>query len=107
MAMIPTVVVTFLGVYVRFFILKRMVDSFNTLSFTLNVVIRDVMVLLISYLVSTLCYCTNDTFVALIYNVTIPILITGTCILCGGLNKNERMILFDKVKKTCIGIIRK
>ena len=99
MAMFPTVVVTFIGVYVRFIILKRMIKDYNILRFTLDVVVRDIIVLVIAFYISMLLYNGNSCFIDLLCNAIVSFLITSICVWFGGMRENERAIVYNKIKK--------
>ena len=97
--MLPTLISNFFAVFLRFYLLKRMMCEFSCRYYFVNIVFRCLLVyilcFLLSYYVSTLFY--ND-FIGFICKSILSILITSFVILIGGISKSERASLINKLK---------
>ena len=97
-ALYPMILVTFVGLYVRFAILKKMISAYSYSYFTFHIVFRDALVFLLSYAASTMVYISGDCFLSFIANVCISFFLTILFVIVIGLKKNERIMIYQKIK---------
>ena len=76
-----------------------MIKDYNILRFTLDVVVRDIIVLVIAFYISMLLYNGNSCFIDLLCNAIVSFPITSICVWFGGVRENERAIVYNKIKK--------
>lgn len=97
MAMYPTILVTFIGLFVRFVVLKRLVPNYNLRYFTFSIVIKNIIIgtccFVISYYIHNLFRINFGTF---LLTSCIACLIVMTTIYTFGLTPTERKKINQK-----------
>lgn len=101
MAMYPTIIVSFIGLYVRFEILRRIVPNYNLIPF-IKICIRIFIVILLSYFISVKIFINERGLINLFINIISSFIITTSTIIVIGLNRNEQTNIFYKIKKHII-----
>lgn len=99
MAVIPSIVTSFLSIYLRIIILRKMVEGYSIAKFTFDVVTRCCIIMMISWLVSY--YIRNifeENFVGFIVTVLLSICVTVFFILLFGVKKQEKEIIVMKLR---------
>lgn len=97
-ALYPMVLVTFIGIYVRFAILKKMIQAYSYWYFTLNIVFRDILVFILAYISSAFVIIHGRGFLIFILNSCISFLLTCMSVFFVGLKQKERNIVYVKIK---------
>lgn len=100
MAMYPTILVTLIGVFVRFIILKHIILGYNFIYFTL-LVLKNLLLASISIILSTLVHniFLNENLLSLFLSIIISFFIAFIIIYSFGINNNEKRILKSKIVK--------
>ncbi|NPD92797.1 lipopolysaccharide biosynthesis protein [Xylanibacter muris] len=98
MAMYPTVVITFIGLYARFIILKNMTPEYSYKIFTKDIVLKNVFVLGLAYILSKYVYIDGNGLGLFLLNGISSFIITLFIVISFGLKTEERIILFNYIK---------
>ena len=103
MAMYPTIFVVFIGLFVRFVILMKLVPAYNLKYFTLAIVGRNIVIGTICYMISKVIHSMfNTNFLSLILTTLISCIITSIIIYLLGITHNERIFINRKFTYLCL-----
>lgn len=98
MAMYPTIFVTFLGLFTRFIILRKLVPSYNLRYFTFAIIGRNFVIGTICYIISKLIHnMFNISLISLITTSALSCITTLILIYLFGISNEERDILNKKI----------
>lgn len=98
MAMYPTIFVTFLGLFVRFIILRKLVPSYNLRYFTFAIIGRNFVIGTICYIISKLIHnMFNISLISLITTSALSCITTLILIYLFGISNEERDMLNKKI----------
>ena len=98
MAMLPNVVTSFMALYLRFIILKRMMPKYELRKYTIEVIFRCWAVFLIGVAISIFAKLSiENTQLSLIINVLVSFIINLILIAILGINKSERAVVLNKL----------
>lgn len=98
--MIPTIIVTIIGLFVRFILLKQMINLYSMTYFFINIFIKNIVIALICFFISF--YITkdfNDSFIDFIFSSVISFIITLSTIFLLGTSKSEKIFIINRITK--------
>ena len=102
MAMYPTIFVVFIGLFVRFIILRKLVPSYKFKYFTFAIVCKNIILGTICYIASEVIHSLfNTNFLSLIITSFISCIITSLIIYLFGISHNERNSINRKFTYLC------
>lgn len=102
MAMYPTIFVVFVGLFVRFIILRKLVPSYKLRYFALTIVGRNIIIGTICYIVAKAIHgLFNTNFLSLIMTTLISCVVTSVIIYLFGISHNERTSINRKLIRLC------
>ncbi len=102
MAMYPTIFVVFVGLFVRFIILRKLVPSYKLRYFALAIVGRNIIIGTICYIVAKAIHSLfNTNFLSLIMTTLISCVVTSVIIYLFGISHNERISINRKLIRLC------
>lgn len=105
MAMYPTILVTFIGLFTRFIILKKLVPTYKLTYFTFIIVGKNIMIGIICYIISTFIHnMFNTTLIGVIINSLISCIITFIIIYLLGISNKEREAINKKIKLSLVKV---
>ena len=100
MTMYPTIIASFLKLFIRFFILKRLVPLYNSIFFFRSIVFKNIVIAIICYYLSYYIQSLFDiNFPALIAKVTISTIMNILLIFTIGLSHTERTFILQNISK--------
>lgn len=97
--MIPTIIVTLIGLIARIFLLKRLVKEYSLCFFTINIVLKNICIACICFGISKILhnyFAIN--FINFILTSFISFMLTICGILLLGISPKERVFLYNKVQ---------
>lgn len=95
--MIGSLLITFIGLIVRFLLLRNLIHEYNTSYFLIKIVFKNILIVLCCYILSFYIRNTlSDSFLAFIFSSIISFVITVLFIYWIGITKNERTFLSNK-----------
>lgn len=105
MAMYPTILVTFIGLFTRFIILKKLVPTYKLTYFTFIIVVKNIIIGIICYIISTFIHnMFNTTLIGVIINSLISCIITFIIIYLLGISNKEREAINKKIKLSLVKV---
>lgn len=100
MAMIPTITVVTIGLFIRFILLKKLIRSYSLKYFTLQIVIKNMLIaigcLILAHLIQL--FFSENTFINFILTSFITLIITFLGIYIFGVSQKEKNIISNKIR---------
>ena len=103
--MYPTIIVTFIGVISRFYILQRIVKAYSFSYFISNILLRNIVIIFICFLASKYVHgFFQNNFSSFLVTSIISFVITCLGIFFLGMTKNERINIYKKISNFIVNI---
>lgn len=97
--MFPSILVTFVGLFVRIILLKRLIPQYSLRYFTFNIILKNMLLMAICYFIAQFIRnLFSDNFITFVITSLIAITISFAIIYMFGLTKNERILVNDKIR---------
>ena len=100
MAMISSIIVTSVGLFARFLLLKQLIKSYSLRYFTLHIVIKSILIVTCCGILSILIhrYFGTINFISFILSSFIAFVITFTGVYTFGISSKEKVLVNNKIK---------
>lgn len=96
--MIPALVMAFVRLFTRFFLLKKIIPEYDYKHFFLNIVLKNVVLFVFCYLISLYMHSMfEENFVNMLFTSLLSVLITGYSVFRIGLRSEERTWVCNKI----------
>ena len=99
MAMYPTILVMFIGLFARFIILRRLIPVYRLRYFIINIVVRNLLIGMICFLLSLwIGKCFQQDFIHFLLTSLLTVVLSGFTIYILGLSRKERTKIMILIK---------